>query len=38
MLSADNNPGAPKTVVVIAVVHHISWAKRVGGLTGTVTS
>ena len=40
---ADNDPGTPKKVVVVAVVHHISWAtaragpsKRVGGLMGTV--
>ena len=40
---ADNDPGTPKQVVVVAVVHHISWAtaragrsKHVGGLMGTV--
>ena len=40
---ADNDPGTPKNVVVVAVVHHISWAtaragpsKHVGGLMGTV--
>ena len=40
---ADNDPAAPKTLVVVVVVHHISWAtaragpsKRVGGLMGTV--
>ena len=40
---AENDPGTPKTVVVLAVVHHIAWAtaragpsKHVGGLTGTV--
>ena len=36
-------PGTPKKVVVVAVIHHISWAtaraspsKHVGGLMGTV--
>ena len=40
---ADNDPGTPKKVVVVAVVHHISWAtvragpsKHVGGFIGTV--
>ena len=40
---ADNDPAAPKTLVVVVVVHHISWAtaragpsKHVGGLMGTV--
>ena len=40
---ADNDPGTPKQVVVVSVVHHISWAtaragpsKHVGGLMGTV--
>ena len=40
---ADNDPGTPKKVVVVAVVYHISWAtaragpsKLVGGLMGTV--
>ena len=40
---ADNDPGTPKKVVVVAVVHNISWAtaragpsKHVGGLMGTV--
>ena len=39
---ADNDPGTPEKVVVVAVVHHISWAtalagpsKHVGGLMGT---
>ena len=38
-----NDPGTPKKVLVVAVVHHISWAtaragpsKHVGGLMGTV--
>ena len=40
---ADNDPGTPKKVVVVAAVHHISWAtaragpsKHAGGLMGTV--
>ena len=40
---ADNDPGTPKKVAVVAVVHYISWAtvragpsKHVGGLMGTV--
>ena len=40
---ADNDPDTPKKVVVVAVVHHISWAmarggplKLVGGLMGAV--
>ena len=40
---ADNDPAPPKKLVVVAVVHHISWAtaragppKHVGGLMGTV--
>ena len=40
---ADKDPGTPKKVVVVAVVHHISWAttragpsKHVGGPMGTV--
>ena len=40
---ADNDPGTRGKVVVVAVVHHISWAtaragpsKHVGGLMGTV--
>ena len=40
---ADNDPGTLKNLVVVAVVHHISWAaaltgpsKHVGGLIGTV--
>ena len=40
---ADNDPGIPKTVVVVAIVHHISLAtsragpsKHVGGLMGAV--
>ena len=40
---ADNDPGTPKKIVFVAVVHHISWAtaradpsKHVGGLMGTV--
>ena len=40
---ADHDPGTPEKVVVVAVVHHISWAtaragpsKHVGGLMGTV--
>ena len=40
---ADNDSGTPEKVVVVAVVHHISWAtaragpsKHVGGLMGTV--
>ena len=40
---AENDPATHKTVVVGAVVNHISWAtaragpsKRVGGLMGTV--
>ena len=40
---ADNDPGTPKKVVVVAVVHHMSWAtaragpsQHVGGLMGTV--
>ena len=40
---ADNDPGTPKKVAVVAVVHHISWAttraspsKHVGGLMGKV--
>ena len=40
---ADNDPGTPKKVAVVTVVHHISWAtarvgpsKHVGGLMGTV--
>ena len=40
---ADNDPGTPEKVVVVAVVHYISWAtaragpsKHVGGLMGTV--
>ena len=40
---ADNDPGTPKNVVVVAVVPGISWvtaragpSKHVGGLTGTV--
>ena len=40
---ADNDPGTPEKVVVIAIVHHISWAtaragppKHIGGLMGTV--
>ena len=39
----DNDPGTPEKVVVVAVVHHISWtkaragpSKHVGGLMGTV--
>ena len=39
---ADNDPGTPEKVGVVAVVHHISWAtaragqsKHVGGLMGT---
>ena len=40
---ADNDPGTPEKIVVVAAVHHISWAtaragpsKHVGGLIGTV--
>ena len=40
---ADNDPGTPKKVVVVAVVNHVSWAtaragpsKQVGGLMSTV--
>ena len=40
---ADNDPTTPEKVVVVAVVHHISWAtaragpsKHVGGLMGMV--
>ena len=40
---ADNDPGTPKRVVVVAAVKHISWAtartgpsKHVDGLMGTV--
>ena len=40
---ADDDPGTPEKVAVVAVVHHISWAtaragpsKHVGGLMGTV--
>ena len=40
---AENDPGTPQNVVVVAVVHHISWAtaragpsKHVGGSMGTV--
>ena len=40
---ADNDPGTPEKVVVVAVVHYISWAtaragpsKHVGGLVDTV--
>ena len=40
---ADNDSGTPEKVVVVAVVHHISWAtaragpsKHVGGLMATV--
>ena len=43
LLVAENDPGTPNKVVVVAVVNHISWAtvrpgpsKRVGGLMGTV--
>ena len=43
LVLADNDPRTPKKVIVVAVVHHISWAtaragpsKRVGGLVGTV--
>lgn len=25
LFSADNDPGTPETVVVVAVVHHVSW-------------
>ena len=39
----DNDPGTPEKVVVVAVVHHFSWAtardgpsNHVGGLMGTV--
>ena len=39
----DNDPDTPQEVVIVAVVHHISWAtaraapsKHVGGLMGTV--
>ena len=39
----DNDPGTPNKVVLVAVVHHISWAtaragpsKHMGGLMGTV--
>ena len=40
---AENDPGTPQNVVVVAVVHHILWAmaradpsKHVGGIMGTV--
>ena len=40
---ADNDPDTPEKVVVVAVVHHITWATartgpstNVGGLMGTV--
>ena len=40
---ADNDRGAPPKLVLVAVVHHISWAtaragpsKHMGGLMGTV--
>ena len=43
LVLADNNPGTPQKVVVVAVLHHISRAtaragpsKHVGGLMGTV--
>ena len=40
---ADNDPGTPEQVVVVAAVHHIAWAtaragrsKHASGMLGTV--